>query len=243
MSINLGDINFEISRVTPFAMTMHGEMVDELAREMNTFKSFSPNEKDARKLSVLNGQLVIGKEKNIFNTFGREAIYFMNQQRKIYVDFPVEKVVYHSSFLNENEDWPIAAGMLRAENGKLLKINADSGHFAPSNESVELVIERLNEKGAKINSKEVIEPPRTYSPVQRTPRASPLQNKMALEAKLNSSGKNTPSRLPSSSPPPVQAESVIPKENTLIKPLAIRGLMANRRILNLKQDSYTNPNK
>ena len=230
MSVSLDKINFDFFTPIPFPMTMHGEMVDELARSMGTYQTFSSIDLRMKKLSVLNGKIVIGKDKQIFNTHGIEAMYLMNQKRKIYAEFPIDKVFYHSSFLNENEDWPIAAGMLRVEDGRLLKINCHSGHFAPSIESVDLVVERLNEKGAQIKSKEVIEDSRSYTPIRRTPRSSPLQNRIVLEEKLIALGKNTTVLQPSPSPPLIQPNERTPSPSEILKPFAVRGFI-NQRLL------------
>src|SRR3990167_577622 len=99
-----------------FPLTEHGERVDDLARDCNTFRSFSPIELKERKLSVLSGKLVIGKQKMELDSNGCDLMYLMNRKRKIYVERSADGKYYHSSFLNENEDWPIAAGMLRVCN-------------------------------------------------------------------------------------------------------------------------------
>ncbi len=177
----------EQESISPIRLSEHGLQVDNFAKELGTYKKFSEAELIECELQVGDeGNLVIGSKQELLDTAYNEMMYLMHKNGKIYVAYPQVEVCYHSSLVPDSFDWPIAAGMLRGKNGKLLSINDESGHF-PSFHRAELVVQAFNKAGARIDSLQVVRSKLRPSPGHRmkpTNLPSPIERLHKLDTIL-----------------------------------------------------------
>ncbi len=196
--------------ISPLAMTEHGMLVDQTARDRGSYKKYSDKELVELELSVdRDKKLVVGSKKTLFHTGGYKLMYVMDSNRKIYVAPAKEGVTYHSSLVSETSDWPIAAGMLSANNGVLAAIDEQSGHFTPMNR-VGLVVDQLKRLGAKIDHTTVIQTS-NKPPLKRTITSSPFARQKALDTIL--AQKQLRLAPPPSLDSPTTLKNVIPFSN------------------------------
>ncbi|KAK6944011.1 hypothetical protein RJ641_025113 [Dillenia turbinata] len=118
-------------------------------------KYLGPQERDHYEYTVDQGTIIHKQTGNLLDTKngsqGAKYIFVMSTLKKFYVGEKKKGVFHHSSFLAGGAT--LAAGKLEAEDGVLKSISAYSGHYRPSEDSLETFLSFL--KGNGINLDEV----------------------------------------------------------------------------------------
>ncbi|XP_010553372.1 PREDICTED: IQ domain-containing protein IQM3 [Tarenaya hassleriana] len=118
-------------------------------------KYLSPQEREQYEYVILDGKIVHKSTGNFLDTMqgseGTKWIFVMSTFKKLYAGRKKKGRFHHSSFLAGGAT--LAAGRLVAENGVLKTISAYSGHYRPSDDSLDTFLSFLREN--KVNLDEV----------------------------------------------------------------------------------------
>ncbi len=114
-------------------------------------KYFTPEEQKAFKVTFNESGLFVKDGKKI-DTGMSQTMFVMKSDGSIYTSPPIKKkpgAMNHSSLA---EGKPIAcAGNIKIQNGKLIYIDNDSGHYAPKPEFLVQVLEELKRQGVSLS--------------------------------------------------------------------------------------------
>ncbi|XP_051130464.1 IQ domain-containing protein IQM3-like [Andrographis paniculata] len=92
---------------------------------------------------------------------GSKWIFVMSTSKRLYTGEKKKGLFHHSSFLAGGAT--LAAGRLSAKNGDLKGISAYSGHYKPSDESLDIFLSFLKENGVDLNQAKICKGNEDYS--------------------------------------------------------------------------------
>ncbi|KAK7244934.1 hypothetical protein RIF29_39763 [Crotalaria pallida] len=120
-------------------------------------KYLGPQEREQYEYIVYEGK-IIHKQCGDFlhakeDTEGAKWIFVMSTSKKLYAGKKKKGLFHHSSFLAGGAT--LAAGRLEAENGVLKAISPYSGHYRPTDETLDTFLSYLKESGLKLNEIEI----------------------------------------------------------------------------------------
>lgn len=105
-------------------------------------------------VEVVAGKLVYRDSKQLVDTNGRNAIYVMDENGRIYAGLPRQGGKYHhSSYLSGGD--VSAAGEIQVNNGIIQKIDRTSGHYKPSPTEFNQVILELKNRGVMLKPQNI----------------------------------------------------------------------------------------
>ncbi|MBA0753243.1 hypothetical protein Gogos_021315 [Gossypium gossypioides] len=106
---------------------------------------------------VFEGKIIHKQTGNVLHTIkgseGRKWIFVVSTSKKLYAGEKKKGMFHHSSFLAGGATF--AAGRLVAEQGILKSISAYSGHYRPTDDSLENFLSFLKEKGVNLSEVEI----------------------------------------------------------------------------------------
>lgn len=136
-----------------FDMTEYGKNWD----RKYTVKIFNASElESSRVVPRPDGKLVFAETGELVNVSGKEGIYVMDQSGNLYVTEQDISRIHHSSLAAGGR--PVAAGHVAIEDGQLLQITEQTGHFGENQLSgtSNLVKREMASQGANISSAKAI---------------------------------------------------------------------------------------
>ena len=140
------------SKQTPLKLTKSGYKVNKVNKSVYANLRDGSVPESRITITVDNGLIKI--DGNIVNNYSgniKEINYIIENDGKLYVndkslDLGLGKSTFHSSLVNE--EWPIGAGNLTINDGKIIQIDNLSGHFMPGESSIDLMETRFRQMGA-----------------------------------------------------------------------------------------------
>ncbi|OMO68283.1 putative calmodulin binding protein [Corchorus olitorius] len=123
-------------------------------------KYLGPQEREHYEYIVVEGKIINKQTRNALDTTKGmkegKYIFVMSTSKKLYAGEKKKGKFHHSSFLAGGAT--LAAGRLVAENGLLKSISAYSGHYKPTDDSLESFLSFLKENGVNLSEVEVRRP-------------------------------------------------------------------------------------
>ncbi|XP_059667465.1 IQ domain-containing protein IQM3-like [Cornus florida] len=120
-------------------------------------KYLGPQERDHYEYIVVEGKIIHKQSKGFLDTnkgFQRTKwIFVMSTSKKLYAGEKSKGMFHHSSFLAGGAT--LAAGRLVAEDGTLKSISAYSGHYRPTDDSLDSFLSFLKENGVNLDEIEI----------------------------------------------------------------------------------------
>ncbi|MBA0676723.1 hypothetical protein Goari_018187, partial [Gossypium aridum] len=120
-------------------------------------KYLGPQEREHYEYIVVEGKIIHKQTRNVLDTFQgpREVkwIFVMSTSKKLYAGKKKKGMFHHSSFLAGGAT--LAAGRLVVEEGILKSISAYSGHYRPTNDSLNSFLSFLKENGVNLDKVEI----------------------------------------------------------------------------------------
>ncbi|GAU42319.1 hypothetical protein TSUD_25450 [Trifolium subterraneum] len=123
-------------------------------------KYLGPQEREYYEYIVSEGKLINNKSGDFLHTKNDSEnakwIFVMSTSNKLYAGKKKKGLFHHSSFLAGGAT--LAAGRLEADDGILKSISAYSGHYRPTNETLETFLSYLKENGVHLDEVEIRKP-------------------------------------------------------------------------------------
>ncbi|KAK2454809.1 IQ domain-containing protein IQM1 [Trifolium repens] len=123
-------------------------------------KYLGPQERDNYEYIVCEGKLINNQSGDFLHTKNDSEnakwIFVMSTSKKLYAGKKKKGLFHHSSFLAGGAT--LAAGRLEAEDGILKSISAYSGHYRPTDETLETFLSYLRENGVNLDEVEIRKP-------------------------------------------------------------------------------------
>ncbi|XVF76245.1 hypothetical protein PTKIN_Ptkin13bG0250700 [Pterospermum kingtungense] len=120
-------------------------------------KYLGPQEREHYEYIVVEGKMIHKQTGNILDTTkglkDGKWIFVMSVSKKLYAGEKKKGMFHHSSFLAGGAT--LAAGRLVAEQGILKSISAYSGHYRPTDDSLESFLSFLKENGVNLSEVEI----------------------------------------------------------------------------------------
>nr|KJB62188.1 hypothetical protein B456_009G405500 [Gossypium raimondii] len=120
-------------------------------------KYLGPQEREHYEYIVFEGKIIHKQTGNVLHTIkgseGQKWIFVVSTSKKLYAGEKKKGMFHHSSFLAGGATF--AAGRLVAEQGILKSISAYSGHYRPTDDSLENFLSFLKEKGVNLSEVEI----------------------------------------------------------------------------------------
>ncbi|XVF55678.1 hypothetical protein PTKIN_Ptkin06aG0056300 [Pterospermum kingtungense] len=120
-------------------------------------KYLGPQEREHYEYIVVEGKIIHKQTRNVLDTIKglKEGkwIFVMSTSKKLYAGEKKKGMFHHSSFLAGGAT--LAAGRLVAEQGILKSISAYSGHYRPTDVSLESFLSFLKENGVNLGEVEI----------------------------------------------------------------------------------------
>ncbi|GMY25152.1 IQ domain-containing protein IQM3-like [Fagus crenata] len=120
-------------------------------------KYLGPQERENYEYIIVEGKLINKQTRDLLDTMkdsqAAKWIFVMSTSKKLYAGQKKKGVFHHSSFLAGGVT--LAAGRLVAENGILKSISAYSGHYRPTDDSIESFLSLLKENGVNLNGVQI----------------------------------------------------------------------------------------
>ncbi|KAK8531923.1 hypothetical protein V6N13_131281 [Hibiscus sabdariffa] len=125
--------------------------------QQQCIKYLGPQEREHYEYIVVEGKIIHKQTGNVLDTFKglKEAkwIFVMSTSRKLYAGEKKKGMFHHSSFLAGGAT--LAAGRLVVEQGILKSISAYSGHYRPTDDSLDSFLSLLKENGVNLSKVEI----------------------------------------------------------------------------------------
>ncbi|KAK7278637.1 hypothetical protein RJT34_23671 [Clitoria ternatea] len=123
-------------------------------------KYLGPQEREHYEYVVHEGKIIHKQSCDFLHTKEDSAdakwIFVMSTSKKLYAGKKKKGLFHHSSFLAGGAT--LAAGRLEAEHGILKSISAYSGHYRPTDDSLNAFLSYLKENGVKLDEVEIRNP-------------------------------------------------------------------------------------
>ncbi|XP_022767129.1 IQ domain-containing protein IQM3-like [Durio zibethinus] len=120
-------------------------------------KYLGPQEREHYEYIVVEGKIIHKQTRSVLDTIQglKEGkwIFVMSTSKKLYAGEKKKGMFHHSSFLAGGAT--LAAGRLVAERGILKSISAYSGHYRPTNDSLESFLSFLRENGVNLSEVQI----------------------------------------------------------------------------------------
>ncbi|MBA0619572.1 hypothetical protein Godav_028727 [Gossypium davidsonii] len=120
-------------------------------------KYLGPQERVNYEYIVVEGKMIHKQTRNVLDTIEglKEGkwIFVMSTSKKLYAGKKKKGMFHHSSFLAGGAT--LAAGRLVVEHGDLKSISAYSGHYRPTDDSLDSFLSFLKENGVNLNEVEI----------------------------------------------------------------------------------------
>ncbi|XVF07714.1 hypothetical protein REPUB_Repub06bG0163400 [Reevesia pubescens] len=120
-------------------------------------KYLGPQEREYYEYIVVEGKIIHKQTRNVLDTIKGlkegKCIFVMSTSKKLYAGEKKKGMFHHSSFLAGGAT--LAAGRLAAEQGILKSISAYSGHYRPTDDSLEIFLSFLKENGVNLSEVEI----------------------------------------------------------------------------------------
>ncbi|KAK8546280.1 hypothetical protein V6N13_067506 [Hibiscus sabdariffa] len=120
-------------------------------------KYLGPQEREHYEYIVVQGKIFHKQTGNVLDTFEglkeNKWIFVMSTSRKLYAGEKKKGMFHHSSFLAGGAT--LAAGRLVVEQGILKSISAYSGHYRPTDDSLDSFLSFLKENGVNLGAVEI----------------------------------------------------------------------------------------
>ncbi|KAF6160229.1 hypothetical protein GIB67_018998 [Kingdonia uniflora] len=118
-------------------------------------KYLGPHEREHYEYIVVNGKFLHKQTGKLLDTTkGSKWIFVMSTLKELYAGEKKKGFFHHSSFLAGGATF--AAGRLSAENGGLKSISAYSGHYHPTEETLDSFLSFLKENGVSLDEVEIL---------------------------------------------------------------------------------------
>ncbi|GMJ12054.1 hypothetical protein like AT3G52870 [Hibiscus trionum] len=125
--------------------------------QQQCIKYLGPQEREHYEYIVVEGKIMHKQTRNVLDTFKglKEAkwIFVMSTSKKLYAGEKKKGMFHHSSFLAGGAT--LAAGRLVVEQGILKSISAYSGHYRPTDDSLDSFLSFLKENGVNLSEVEI----------------------------------------------------------------------------------------
>ncbi|KAL1369424.1 hypothetical protein AAHE18_02G195400 [Arachis hypogaea] len=123
-------------------------------------KYLGPQEREHYEYIVCDGQIIHKQTGDFLHTYEdtevAKWIFVMSTSKKLYAGKKKKGLFHHSSFLAGGAT--VAAGRLEVENGFLKSISAYSGHYRPTDDSLNSFLSYLKENGVNLDEVEIRKP-------------------------------------------------------------------------------------
>ncbi|XP_057742296.1 IQ domain-containing protein IQM3 [Arachis stenosperma] len=123
-------------------------------------KYLGPQEREHYEYIVCDGQIIHKQTGDFLHTYEdtevAKWIFVMSTSKKLYAGKKKKGLFHHSSFLAGGAT--VAAGRLEVENGVLKSISAYSGHYRPTDDSLNSFLSYLKENGVNLDEVEIRKP-------------------------------------------------------------------------------------
>ncbi|XP_058771227.1 IQ domain-containing protein IQM3-like [Vicia villosa] len=123
-------------------------------------KYLGPQERENYEYIVYDGKLINYQNGDFLHTKkdseDAKWIFVMSTEKKLYAGKKKKGLFHHSSFLAGGAT--VAAGRLEAEDGILKSISAYSGHYRPTDETLDTFLSYLRENGVNLDEVEIRKP-------------------------------------------------------------------------------------
>ncbi|KAI8563092.1 hypothetical protein RHMOL_Rhmol03G0086600 [Rhododendron molle] len=120
-------------------------------------KYLGPQERENYQYIVAEGKIVHKQSGNFLDTSkgksGMKWIFVMSTSKKLYAGQKKKGIFHHSSFLAGGAT--LAAGRLEVEDGTLKSISPYSGHYRPTDDSLDIFLSFLKENGVDLDGVEI----------------------------------------------------------------------------------------
>ncbi|KAK4769315.1 hypothetical protein SAY86_027465 [Trapa natans] len=121
-------------------------------------KYLGPQEREQYEYILINGKIVHKNSRKLLDTndgsHGAKWIFVVSTLHKLYVGEKKKGAFHHSSFLAGGAT--LAAGRLAVEHGIVKTISPHSGHYRPTNDSLESFLSFLKDNGVNVDEVRVI---------------------------------------------------------------------------------------
>ncbi|XP_051113901.1 IQ domain-containing protein IQM3-like [Andrographis paniculata] len=125
-----------------------------LKLQRQCIKYLGPQEREHYEYAIVDGKILNKQTGKPLDTIkGSKWIFVMSTSKRLYAGEKKKGLFHHSSFLAGGAT--VAAGRLEAENGVLKSISAYSGHYKPSDNSLDGFLSFLRENGVDLDDVEV----------------------------------------------------------------------------------------
>ncbi|XP_022746244.1 IQ domain-containing protein IQM3-like [Durio zibethinus] len=125
--------------------------------QQQCIKYLGPQEREHYEYIVVEGKIIHKQTGNVLDTIKGlkegKCIFVMSTSKKLYAGEKKKGMFHHSSFLAGGVT--LAAGRLMAEHGTLKSISAYSGHYRPTDDSLESFLSFLKENGVNLSEVEI----------------------------------------------------------------------------------------
>lgn len=129
-------------RTTELRAEYRGELVDPL------MKRLSPESRERLRIRAFDGRLYGWDGSILGDGEAVSMIYVMDARGNIYVSHPEQGKFHHSTFL---QGGPVAgAGQITFRDGKITRIDHQSGHYRPTVDFLNQVVHRFQELGVEV---------------------------------------------------------------------------------------------
>uniref|UniRef100_A0A5B7AFI4 IQ domain-containing protein IQM3-like n=1 Tax=Davidia involucrata TaxID=16924 RepID=A0A5B7AFI4_DAVIN len=156
-------------------------------------KYLGPQEREHYEYIVDEGKIVHKQTGNFLDTNkglrGTKYIFVMSTCKKLYAGEKKKGIFHHSSFLAGGAT--LAAGRLVAEDGTLKSISAYSGHYRPTDDSLDSFLSFLKENGVKLNEVEIRKANEDYDNYEES-----KSNRAETTAELSTNSKSPQPEIP-----------------------------------------------
>jgi hypothetical protein len=159
-------------------------------------KYLGPQERDNYEYIVCEGKLINNQSGDFLHTKNDSEnakwIFVMSTSKKLYAGKKKKGLFHHSSFLAGGAT--LAAGRLEAEDGILKSISAYSGHYRPTDETLETFLSYLRENGVNLDEVEIRKPNDdidNYEEAKLGERS--LTSEISITSNISEEAENTPS--------------------------------------------------
>lgn len=120
-------------------------------------KYLGPQERENYEYIAVEGKILHKQSGNFLDTSkgkpGAKWIFVMSTSKKLYAGQKKKGIFHHSSFLAGGAT--LAAGRLEAEDGTLKSISPYSGHYRPTDDSLDSLLTFLEENGVDLDGVEI----------------------------------------------------------------------------------------
>ncbi|MED6213023.1 IQ domain-containing protein iqm3 [Stylosanthes scabra] len=152
-------------------------------------KYLGPQEREHYEYIVYDGKIIHKQTGDFLHTYGdtevAKWIFVMSTSKKLYAGKKKKGLFHHSSFLAGGAT--VAAGRLEVENGVLKSISAYSGHYRPTDDSLNGFLSYLKENGVNLDEVEIRKPNEDSDMYEDKPIESEVITKVPTNAEVFSS--------------------------------------------------------